>query len=164
MKILNHKQITQKIKRLSIEILEQNYDAKEIVLAGINQNGWSFSKLLYADLSELTQIPISLTRIKVNSANPLAEPVALELNTKEVNGKTIIVVDDVANTGRTLFYAFQPLTHALPGKIQVAVLIDRTHKTFPIQVDFCGLSLATTLREHIQVNLTDTENFEAFLS
>lgn len=164
MKILNHKQIIQKIKRLSIEILEHNYDAREIVLAGINQNGWSFARLLHSELSEWSEIPISLTRIKVNPSNPLAEPVALELNPTEIDGKTIIVVDDVANTGRTLFYAFQPLMHALPGKIQVAVLIDRTHKTFPVQVDFFGLSLATTLREHIRVKLSEKEGFEAYLS
>ena len=163
MKILNHHQIIQKIKRLSIEILEQNYREQEIVFAGINKNGWKFAQLLAREVEKLTEIPIRLANIRLNPANPLSEEIVLDMSASDIQGKTIIVVDDVSNTGRTLFYAFKPLVASLPGKVQVAVLLDRTHKAFPVHVDFCGLSLATTLKEHIEVNLTQDHQYEAAL-
>ncbi len=164
MKILNHRQILQKIKRLSIEILEHNYSEPEIILAGINQNGLAFARLLQAELQILTEIPIKLSSIHLNPADPLSEEVKIALTAEQINGKAIIIVDDVANTGRTIFYAFKPMMFALPRKIQVAVLIDRTHKAFPVQVDFYGMSLATTLKEHISVNLKDVSEFEVLLN
>jgi pyrimidine operon attenuation protein/uracil phosphoribosyltransferase len=81
----------------------------------------------------------------------------------ELEGKTIVVVDDVGNTGRTLFYACKPLLEVLPHKVEMAVLVDRKHKSFPVKVDYVGLSLATTLREHIDVQLSDSNDFAAYL-
>ena len=163
MKILNHHQISQKIKRLSIEILEQNYLETEIIFAGVNKNGWKFAQLLANEARKRTEIPIHLTNIRLNPADPLSEDIVIDRPLASIAGKTIILVDDVSNTGRTLFYAFKPLLAALPAKIQVAVLVDRTHKAFPVQVDFCGLSLATTLKEHIEVSLADDGHYEAAL-
>jgi pyrimidine operon attenuation protein/uracil phosphoribosyltransferase len=80
----------------------------------------------------------------------------LELPVTELQGKAIIVVDDVANTGRTLFYAIKPLLDILPKKIETAVLVDRKHKAFPIAITYYGLSLATTLQEHIDVKLEES--------
>ena len=131
MKLLDQKQIQQKIKRLAIEILENNYKEKEIILAGINNNGMSFAQLLYKQLLPLTKSSIILTRISINPANPLDKDIEIELPLTDLNDKSIIIVDDVANTGRTIFYAIKPLLTILPKKVEVAVLIDRTHKSFP---------------------------------
>jgi pyrimidine operon attenuation protein/uracil phosphoribosyltransferase len=149
--ILNHRQILQKIRRLAIEIMERNTPESELIVAGVNSNGMHFARLLVEELRELSSSPVQLTNIKINPANPIAEEVAIGLDLSELSGKSILVVDDVANTGRTLFYACKPLLNILPKQLETAVLVDRTHKSFPIQVDYYGLSLATTLKENIEV-------------
>lgn len=157
MKILNEGQIRQKIRRLAIEILEKNTDAKEIILAGINNKGYEFAEYIKKEMVLFSEINIILTRIKLNPAAPLTQEVTVELPLAQLDKKTIIVVDDVANTGRTLFFAMKPLMGILPKKIEVAVLVDRMHKSFPIQVDYVGLSLSTTLEENIEVELVGNE-------
>lgn len=157
MKILNQPQIQQKIKRLAIEMLENNYEESEIYLLGINNRGYSFAQMLLEQLQLITKIPIVLTRLKVNPAEPLGSPIELELPVENFQNKVIIIVDDVANTGRTIFYAFKPLMGVLPKKLQVAVLVDRKHKTFPVHVDYLGISLATTLKENIDVQILEEE-------
>lgn len=153
MKLLDQRQIKQKIKRLAIQILEQNFGEKEIILAGINNNGLGFAKMIKRNLAQLTENTITLTQIKLSPANPLESVVEIGLPLDELNDKTIIVVDDVANTGRTIFYAIKPLLEVVPKKIQVAVLVDRKHKSFPIKVDYVGVSLFTTLHDNIDVQI-----------
>ncbi|MBR9919476.1 MAG: phosphoribosyltransferase [Bacteroidetes bacterium] len=164
MKILNQRQIRQMIERLSIQILENNYEASEIILAGINNNGMGFARKLHEKLAERTDAKLTLVNIRLNPANPLAEEVSLDRDFESLVGKPVIIVDDVANTGRTLFYAFKPFMEFLPAKIEVAVLVDRKHKSFPVKVDYMGLSLATTLRENIDVQIMDVEEEAVFLS
>ena len=164
MKILNDRQIRQKIRRLAFEILENNYEEDEIILAGINNNGMVFAQLLHGQLSAITVQKITLTRLQVNPANPLSSEVTMGLPADMLEGKVIIVVDDVANTGRTIFYAFKPLLEALPKKVEVAVMVARTHKSFPIKVDYFGLSLATTLLEDIDVQIREVEEFGVYLN
>ena len=163
MKILNHRQIIQKIKRLSIQILEQNYNENGVILAGINNNGYHFASLLQHELNTLNRLETTLTRIRLNPANPINSPIEIDLPLSEIQNRVIIVVDDVANTGRTIFYAFQPLFDIVPKKVEVAVLVDRKHKSFPINVDYVGLSLATTMKEHINVQILEAENYEVSL-
>lgn len=154
MEILSKKQIEQKINRLAIEIVENNFDAKEIILAGINNNGLKFAQLLEKQLSKITEQTITLVNLKLNPAAPLSAEIDLSVESKEVKNKTVIIVDDVANTGRTIFFAFKPFLEVLPKKIEVAVLIDRKHKSFPVKVDYVGLSLATTMKDNISVILS----------
>ncbi len=153
MKILNQYQIKQKIKRLAIEILERNYDEEDIILAGINNKGLVFAQLLANRLKEISDTKFILTRIRLNPANPLAEEINWEMPIEALKDKVIIIIDDVANTGRTIFYAAKPLLSTLPKKIEVAVLVNRKHKSFPVKVDYEGLSLATTLKENIDVQI-----------
>lgn len=164
MKILNQRQIEQKIKRLAIEILENNYDEPEIILAGINNNGHNFAKMLMDQLTQLTGIQIIMTRIRLNPASPLSGEVQVEIPVEQMQDKVIILVDDVANTGRTIFYACKPIMQILPKKVEVAVLVDRKHKSFPIQVDYVGLSLATTLKENIDVQILEGSEQAVFLN
>ncbi|MEO0040939.1 MAG: hypothetical protein RL329_387 [Bacteroidota bacterium] len=164
MKILTEKQIQQKIKRLTIEILEHNFDADEIILAGINNNGLEFAQLLMNELVNWqTAIPITLTRIRLSPAEPLNNPIFIEMPLQQLENKVVIICDDVANTGRTVFYALQPLMAILPKKVEVAVLVDRKHKMFPITPDYVGLSLATTLKENIEVQLKNVAEQAVYL-
>lgn len=164
MKLLDEQQIEKKLARLAIEILEHNYKEKEIILAGINNNGLSFAELLQERL--LKHDPkkkVSLTRISLSPAKPLKSEISIEKPLKELKNKVVIIVDDVANTGRTIFYAFKPLMEILPKKIEVAVLVDRTHKSFPIKVDYMGMSLATTVEENIDVRIRGKRSKAVFL-
>ena len=164
MQVLGNRQIIQKVKRLAIQILERNYTEQEIILAGINNNGVVFAQLLLNELITMSNKSFILTRIKINPANPIANEIEIELPLESLNGKNIIVIDDVANTGRTLFYAVKPLMTILPNKIETAVLVDRKHKSFPIDVSYYGISLATTFQENIKVRLVEEGNFEVNLS
>ncbi|MBK8841612.1 MAG: hypothetical protein IPO33_01590 [Saprospiraceae bacterium] len=97
-------------------------------------------------------------------SHPTSDEILLEnVELSHLENKNIILVDDVANTGRTLFYAFAPLMNIIPKKLEVAVMVDREHKLFPVKVNYVGLSLATTLMENIQVDLSDVSTMNAIL-
>jgi len=163
MKILDSKQIQQKINRIAIQILERNFAEKEIILAGINNNGMGFAKLLAKKLNGRSDISITLCQIKLNPAKPTSEDITLDLDEKALKKKVCIIVDDVANTGRTIFYAFKPFLEIVAKKVEVAVLVDRKHKSFPVKPDYVGLSLATTAKENIDVNIKTIKNAEVQL-
>lgn len=165
MQILTDRQIRQKIRRIAIEILERNYGEPEIILAGLNNNGLGFARLLLAELQTVHsgETTLTLTRIRLNPANPVEYEPVVELPAEALRGKSIVIVDDVANTGRTIFYAVQPLLKVVPKRVEVAVLVDRKHKSFPIKADYVGLSLATTLRDDIEVQIRDVNEMAVYL-
>lgn len=162
-KILNKSQIQQKIKRLSYQILERHFGESELILAGINNNGFGFAELLAEELKSISEIQITTTRIRLNPAKPLDSEIQIETKVSSLQKKIVIIVDDVANTGRTLFYAIEPLLRTMPKKVEMAVLVDRTHKSFPVHPDYVGTSLATTLQENIQVKIRDTKDWAVYL-
>ncbi len=162
--LLSHSKISQKIKRLAIEILENNFSEKRIILAGINNNGYEFAKLLIKALQKITDIEIILARIRLNPANPIQGEVTIDVEEALIKKSVIIIVDDVANTGRTIFFAFKPILNVLAKKVEVAVLVDRMHKSFPIKVDYCGLSLTTTVKDNIDVDLHDLRSMKVFMT
>jgi pyrimidine operon attenuation protein/uracil phosphoribosyltransferase len=164
MKVLDHRTIAQKIKRLAFEILEHNYEEKEILIAGINNSGMVFANLLLTELKKIEgPQTYALTNLRLNPANPLEDEITIGVSAEEIKEKVLIIVDDVANTGRTLFYACKPLMEVLPKKIEIVVFVDRMHKSFPIKIDYYGLSLATTLQENIKVDFKDPENMAVHL-
>ena len=114
-----------------------------------------FAQMLMNELLHISDIKYTLTRIKISPAAPLDNEILLEIPAKKLKDKVLIIVDDVANTGRTLFYAFQPLLDTILKKVEIAVLVNRMHKSFPICVDYKGIELATTLLQNIEVVLSD---------
>lgn len=164
MKILNEKQIRQKIKRLAFEILENNYEEKELYVAGVNNTGSKVAELLMNELRDITDIEVISSHIRLNPADPLASDIVVKTPLDQLKGKVIIIVDDVASTGRTVFYACKPLLETLPKKLETVVLVDRTHKSFPIKVDYVGISLATTLMENIEVRIKEGEEMSVYLN
>jgi pyrimidine operon attenuation protein/uracil phosphoribosyltransferase len=157
MKILDHKQIEQKVRRLAIEILEHNIEEEALILAGINNRGMAFARMLAEHIQGISKIPVRLTNIRLNPFAPLENPVEIDLAVEELRNQVVIIVDDVASSGRTLLYACKPILDTLPKKLEIAVLVDRTHKSFPVQADYVGLSLATTLKENILVEIGEGE-------
>lgn len=164
-KIVSAEKINQKIKRIAYEIAEDNYDEEEIVIAGICKAtvGYTFAELLYKELKKIVSAKLLLTHIELDKNDPGNSEVQLNLTEEEIDNKVIIVVDDVANTGRTILYAIKPLLSYSPKKIRNAVLVERKHKLFPISPDYVGLSLSTTMHEHIKVMLSDEENSGIYL-
>jgi len=162
--ILTHIEIRQKINRIAYEILEDNYDAKEITIIGIKKRGLILAKKLQKVLSSIGDLKIILGELTINKEKPAQEEIQLSLDIKELKHKVVILVDDVANTGQTLTYALKPFLTITPKKIRTAVLIDRKHKLFPVCADYVGMSLSTTIQEHISVNVGQQKEEGAFLS
>lgn len=161
--ILSHQKIVQKINRMAYQIYEDNYDQKEIIIAGIAKNGYTFAKLISQKLREISTIEIKLVELLINKKNPINSKVELDLSTDEIKNKSIILVDDVQNSGKTMIYGLQHFLKAPIQKLSIAVLVDRSHKRFPVQADYVGISLATTLKEHVEVNFDDAKNYIAYL-
>jgi pyrimidine operon attenuation protein/uracil phosphoribosyltransferase len=162
--ILNKEDIQRKITRIAYQLLEENADEHELFILGIKETGVTIAGRICDAMQQINGCPVIKTGwISINKVNPLSEAVQYSIPVSEMSGRTIIIVDDVGNTGRTLFYAIQPLMNVLPAKIQVAVLVDRRHKLFPIQADIVGLSLATTIHEHITV-MMNAEQEGVYLS
>lgn len=149
--ILTNEDVRQKIKRIAYEILESNYDEKELRIIGIKDKGFQFAEKIYNCLQEITTIKLSLHFISLDKLKPVGSKIEFDFETKELTNKVVILVDDVGNTGKTLCYALQPLLECQPKKIEVAVLVDRQHKLFPVSADYVGLSLSTTMKETVTV-------------
>ena len=146
--ILDEESVKRKIKRMALEVAEQNTGEKEVILAGIVGNGETVARSIAAELQKLVSFSVHVVSIQLNKRE-LSE-VTLQ-PAVDLTDKTIIIADDVANTGKTLFYALKPFLSSSPRKIQTLALVERSHKQFPIQTDYTGLSIATTLQEHIAV-------------
>lgn len=149
--ILSPKQIEQKIHRIAIEIYERNMDEHEVVLAGIHDNGYVFARKLADALRQLSPLSVSLLAISLDKASPAQGVVSLDDDPATLQGKVVVILDDVLNTGRTLAFSMKPFLSVRVKKLQVAVLVDRNHNVFPIQADYKGYELSTTVNEHVTV-------------
>ena len=160
-KILTNSQIKRKIKRISLQIIESNVEEKEVVLAGIEQNGFLLAKELNKMITELSNLNIKLCSLKIDKKNPLNN-ISTSLNSSEYKNKSIVVVDDVLNSGSTLMYAVKHFLDTELRQLKTAVLVDRNHKKYPIKADFKGVSLSTSIQNHVKVQF-DKNSIEAFL-
>lgn len=161
--ILDHLKIQQKVNRMAYQIYEDNYDEKELIIAGIASQGYAFAKMLNKKLKEISPLEIKLVELKINKKKPIDTKVELPLNDEEIKNKVIILVDDVLNSGRTMIYGAQHFLKVPIKKLSVAVLVNRSHKRFPINADYEGMSLATTLKEHVEAVLDEKGKNSVFL-
>ena len=148
--LLNAEQADQRLTRLAYEIYEQNIDTEELALVGIADRGIDIANILRNKLRKICEIKLKLISLQINKSNPVDAAFVENFDPK---GQTIILVDDVANSGKTMSYALKPFMQSVARKIQVAVLIDRQHKRFPIASDYVGLQLSTTVQDHITVEI-----------
>lgn len=149
-----------KMRRMALEILENNQDEKELVLAGIRGSGSVVAKSIQKMLAEISDVKTEVISLTLDKK----EPKEVILNQKmDFNDKVIIVVDDVANSGKTLLYAMKPFLEFQPKKIQTLVLVGRSHNSFPVHPDYVGLSIATTLQEHIYVEVSEDKVLGAYM-
>lgn len=152
--ILNKETAYKKIRRMAFEIVERNMDESEIIIFGIKENGVLIAEILHQYLSEIFQGKITVHTLSIDKKNPKQ----ISLSTQNsMDNKTIILVDDVVNSGKTLLYAMRPFLDFYPKKIQTLVLVERSYKEFPISPDYIGMSVATALSERIVVETNGNE-------
>lgn len=161
--ILNHRQITSKIKRLAWQIYENNMDESVLWIAGIDVRGMVIAELIKAELALISPQELRLINVVIDRKN--FEPnYFMDNDTIDLKDGVVIVIDDVLNSGKTIFSAMMPLLRYQVSKIQVAVLASRSHRMFPVRADFVGISMATTLHEHLSFDNSNPADMQLKLS
>jgi pyrimidine operon attenuation protein/uracil phosphoribosyltransferase len=148
--ILSPEVAAKKLKRMAFEILENNFGETGFILAGIRESGTVIAKSIQELLLEIAGLKTELITVSLDKKNPREVTLSHQ---PELQNKVVIIIDDVSNSGKTLLFAIKPFLDANPKKIQTLVLVERSHKTFPVKPDYVGLSVATTLQEHIYVEV-----------
>ena len=158
--ILNAETVEKKLQRLALELIENNLEEQELILVGIEENGVVLAKNIRQLMKQHAGIQTELITLKLNKKKPEAVTLSKEM---DFTGKVIVLIADVTNSGKTLLYALKPFLNAHPRKIQTLVLVERTHTLFPITPDYKGISLATTLQDHIYVEIDGDKVTGAYL-
>ncbi|MCB0396964.1 MAG: phosphoribosyltransferase [Flavobacteriales bacterium] len=156
-KILDEKQVQQKINRMAIEIYEDNFEEQGVLIAGIRDNGYVLAERLAKALRSMSPLKVDLIDVTMDKDNPIQYEIELPVDDQSLKNKVVILVDDVVNSGRTLMYGSRRFLRQPIKKLRTAVLVNRTHRRFPIEANFVGLSLSTTLKEHVDVSLKNGE-------
>jgi pyrimidine operon attenuation protein/uracil phosphoribosyltransferase len=152
--VLNHKQVEDRIKRIAWQIFEEFNAEKEVILAGIADRGYHLAERLCSHLQSIADIEVKLCKLSFDKEDPLKSDYTLE---PEVNLKAnnVVVVDDVLKSGGTLIYGVRYFLNYEVGNLKTVVLVDRNHKRFPVKADFKGLSLSTSMHEHVSVSIVE---------
>jgi pyrimidine operon attenuation protein/uracil phosphoribosyltransferase len=151
--VMNSKQVQQRLNRLAWQVYETCWEEKEIVIAGIASNGFVLANRIAAVLEQIAPLRIRVIELKVDKESPIGKTIDTGMTVAELRDKTVVVVDDVSNSGKTLVYGVKPFLEFPVKSILTLVLVDRDHNRYPVKTNFVGLSLATTLQEHIDVQL-----------
>lgn len=156
--VLNHQQIAQKIKRLAFEIIENNFEESTIYIIGITGQGYTMAQRLQKEINQIPGKTTELYSLSMEKDKPLEGKITVSVDIQKLSGKYVLLVDDVLNSGRTLMYATRNLLGANIKKLQTVCLVDRRHRRFPIRADFAGITLSTTIQNHILVELNGTND------
>jgi len=161
-KIKSSDDVKRIIYRIAYQIYENNINKKTLVVAGISSGGERMAQLLGNVLSEISSLKVKHVTLIMDKKNP-RNTIKSSIDLNDLINESIIIVDDVLNTGKTLIYAVNYFLKIPVTKINTAVMVNRNHKKFPIKADFKGISLSTSTNEHVSVIL-DGENRGVYLS
>lgn len=150
--IVSHIEIQHKVKRIAYQIYEANVDETELILAGISGGGLLFAEKLKEILVQITTCNIFLCEVQMNKKNPVESGVTTSLSEDEYRNKSIVLIDDVLNSGTTLIYGVHHFLNTPLKQLKTAVLVNRNHKKYPVKADYKGISLSTSLQEHVRVS------------
>lgn len=148
--ILSKEIAENKLRRMALEIYERNYTETELLLVGIKGSGMVVAEKISLFIKKSFPGKVSVHCLQIDKKQP--GPVQIE-PAVDCRNKVVVLVDDVANSGKTMLYALKPLLEAYPKKIQTLALVERTHKSFPVDIDYTGMSVSTGLHEHIYVEV-----------
>ena len=160
--ILNHQEINHKLNRIAHQIYEANINEQQVVLAGIDKNGFILGGLLKEKLEEISELDVIICKVTIDKLNPLEE-IKTSLDVSNYENKSIILIDDVLNSGATLIYGVKHFLSVPLKRFKTVVLVNRNHKKYPVKADFKGISLSTSLNEHVTVTLKKN-NYKVTLS
>ena len=156
-RILSSYEMSQKINRLAWQIYENNYSESKIIIAGIDNRGVELSKRISKVLNTISKIKTQNITISLDKDKPLSSLIDISVDLSNIQGNVVILIDDVLNSGRTLSYAVKELLSVDLKKLSTLVLVDRNHNSFPIKADYVGLSLSTTVHDHVNVLFGSSE-------
>ena len=159
--ILDCHDVENKIKRISLEILEDNINENKLIFFGVSKNGKIIAKKIIYLISQLSKIHLEMVGVKIdlNSVNTLM--FSKDFN---INNKSVIIVSDVSQSAKTLQLIISGLMSQDPIKIKTAVMVNRDHTLFPVKIDFSGLNLSTSMNEHVDVKVNKDEEFTVYLN
>ena len=149
--ILDKIQLQQKVNRLAWQIYEQNYSEKVIIVVGIEKRGVEVSKRISDVISSISDIKVINSSVKLDKENPFSSDIILSLDFDFIENKVVVLVDDVLNSGKTLIYAAKEFLSVPLKKLSTVVLVNRNHNRYPVKADYEGMSLSTSLQEHVNV-------------
>lgn len=152
--ILTKEIADKKLRRMALEICERNQGESELLLIGIKGSGMVVAEKISQYIKGIFSGKVSVHCLQIDKKEP--GPVQVKPRA-DCNNKVVVLIDDVANSGKTMLYALKPLLEAYPKKIQTLALVERTHKSFPVDIDYTGLSVSTGLHEHIYVEVEEEE-------
>ena len=154
--ILNNTQIDQKIRRIAYQIYESNSNEKELIIAGIKGNGFILANKIVAVLEKISTLKVTICEVNINKKKPL-EKITTSLTKEAYKNKPLVLVDDFLNSGTTLIYGVKHFLEVPLKRFKTAVLVNRNHKKYPVKADFKGVSLSTSIKEHIVVDFDATK-------
>ena len=159
--ILDYQDVENKIKRISLEILEDNIDQKKLILFGVSKNGKIIAKKIIALIKKYSKIDLELIGVEIvlNSKNVFKFDKSFR-----VNNRSVIIVSDVSQSAKTLQLIISSLMSQDPFKIKTAVMVNRDHSLFPVKINFSGLNLSTSVNEHVDVSVNKDEEFTVYLN
>ena len=159
--ILDYQDVENKIKRISLEILEDNIDQKNLILFGVSKNGKIIAKKIITLIKKYSKIDLELIGVEIvlNSKNVLK----FDKDFK-VNNRSVIIVSDVSQSAKTLQLIISSLMSQDPFKIKTAVMVNRDHSLFPVKINFSGLNLSSSVNEHVDVSVNEDEEFTVYLN
>lgn len=161
--ILEKQVFHQKLIRMAYQIAEDYADEKKLIVVGIKDNGAILAKQLQKQIAKIADFDVKYCDLKVDKSNHQKDTPSLSMDVKELKNANVILVDDVINSGVTLIYSTKYLLDFPVKRISTAVMVNRDHRRFPIKADYVGLSLATTMQEHIQVEFDKQGKGVAYL-
>ncbi|MCC5918896.1 MAG: phosphoribosyltransferase [Cryomorphaceae bacterium] len=152
--IMDRVQIERTITRMAWEIYEKHHDSKRIMLAGIKGRGVDLMIRMAATLRDISPLSVDTCEISIDKNAPWTKPIVFNPSPFDhVLDVPLVVIDDVLNSGKTMLYALSPVLPFEVKKLTAVVLIDRSHKRYPILADVVGLKLSTSSHEHVRVQL-----------
>ncbi len=154
--ILNNLQIEQKIRRIAFQIYESNSNEKEIIIAGIADNGFFLAEKISVVLNKISPLQVTLCKVLINKKKPTTA-ITTSIPYDEYKNKALVLVDDVLNSGTTLIYGVKHFLDVPLKRFKTAVLVNRNHKKYPVKADFKGISLSTSIKEHVVVEFNPDE-------
>ncbi len=158
--IIDKDQIDSKLQRMAYEVWEHNSNETVVTLIGVEATGMTVAQNLASRIRKISPLQVDVLSVKMNKRNPLAENITIDA---DLTNKSIVLVDDVSNSGKTLLYALRPVLNYETSKILVAVLVERKHKAYPLSPDIVGHTVSTTIQEHIEVEAQGGEITGAYL-